>query len=266
MSESTVLADSLLDALLVGEDLEIPVITLEDPAFNPPSIVNSPLYTTVPRLTNADLTSGEVGGDGTYDAIMQAQSIHLKEEYEAGRITGAEYTKAYIALAQAAMGQAVQFLLGKDQAYWASINAQMQALTATVQLRTAKAQLAVALNEVKNQRVVFALNKLKLANEDGQYAIQKEQTQAARAQTADTRSDTGATIVGAIGKQKQLYDQQITSYQRSSQLNAGKVYSDAWIALKSIAEGTDVPTAFTVANINEVLSHIQTDNGLGDPT
>lgn len=172
-SGSEVLADSLFDALLVGESFDTPTVNLDDPAFVPPSIVDNPLYQKITELSNEDLTTRAVGGSGTYDAIMESQSIHLKAEYTAGRITGAEYTKAYIALSGNAVSQGVQFLLGKDQAYWASVNAQMQALTARVQLETAKVQLAISLIEVKNQKATFALNKIRLANEDAQYGIAK---------------------------------------------------------------------------------------------
>ena len=168
-----VVADVLMDTLLSGESFALPNVNLNDPAFNFPSMVGNPLYAQVTELTNEDLTTRTVNGSGTYDAIMKSQAVHLKEEFTAGRITGADYAKAYVALAQSASGQAVQFLLGKDQAYWASVIAQGQALTARVQLETAKAQLAIALIEANNQRATFALNKIRLANEDAQYGITK---------------------------------------------------------------------------------------------
>ena len=168
-----VVADALMDSLLVGEVFTVPTVNLNDPAFNFPTIVGNPLYNAVSELTNEDLTTRTVGGTGTYDAIMASQAAHLKDEFNQGRITGAEYTKAYIALAQAAAGQAIQFLLGKDQAYWASVIAQGQALTARVQLETAKVQLAISLVEMNNQRATFALNKIRLANEDAQYGVTK---------------------------------------------------------------------------------------------
>ena len=168
-----IVADALMDSLLTGETFTLPTVNLNDPAFNFPSIVGNPLYNAVSELTNEDLTTRTVGGNGTYDAIMASQAAHLKDEFNQGRITGAEYTKAYIALAQSAAGQAIQFLLGKDQAYWASVIAQGQALTARVQHETAKVQLAIAQVEMNNQRAAFALNKIRLANEDAQYGINK---------------------------------------------------------------------------------------------
>lgn len=327
-------ADALMDSLLTEEVFNLPTVDLNDPAFEFPSIIGNPLYAQVSELTNEDLTTRTVGGAGTYDAIMQSQANHLKDEFSAGRITGAEYTKAYIALAQSAGGQAIQFLLGKDQAYWASVNAQGQALIAKVQLETAKAQLAIALAEMKNQRATFALNKIRLANEDAQYgitkynldnilpaqlamsqaqklgqdkanetatynlstvlpsqvamtnaqksgvdkanliadynlasllpaqlALVKEQGEVQRAQTLEVRAD-GATVAGSVKSQKDLYAQQVISYKRSSEVNAAKIFTDAWVADSAIQDSPIVPAAFSSANISAVLTSIKTLNGL----
>jgi len=300
-----IVADALMDSLLTGETFTVPTVDLNDPAFNFPSIVGNPLYNAVSELTNEDLTTRTVGGSGTYDAIMASQAAHLKDEFNQGRITGAEYTKAYIALAQAAAGQAIQFLLGKDQAYWASVIAQGQALTARVQLETAKAQLAIALIEVNNQRATFALNKIRLATEDAQYGVVKytlstklpaevamiasqklnvekttevaaynltslmpaqlilikEQGEVQRAQTKDTRAD-GSAVAGSVKSQKDLYAQQVISYQRSSQINAAKVWVDSWVADSALQDSPTVPTGFTSTNIGSVLTTLKTTNNL----
>lgn len=419
-----IVADALMDSLLTGETFTVPTVNLNDPAFNFPSIVGNPLYNAVAELTNEDLTTRTVGGSGTYDAIMASQAAHLKDEFNQGRITGAEYTKAYIALAQAAAGQAIQFLLGKDQAYWASVIAQGQALTARVQHETAKVQLAIAVVEMNNQRATFALNKIRLANEDAQYGINKynldnmlpaqfsnliaeglnipkqgslidaqiikmgkdsaiatqeilvkqqqvliaeaevgiaqaklvnipkeglqldaqtavavqqkgnlvdslltataqriklaqetanllveesnitkqgtlidankavqeaqklsvekateiadynldnlmpaqlvlitEQGEVQRAQTLDTRSDTAA-VAGSVKSQKDLYAQQVISYQRSAQTNAAKVWVDSWVADSALQDSPTVPTGFTAANIGAVLTTLKTENSL----
>lgn len=370
-----VVADALMDSLLVGETFTVPTVNLNDPAFNFPSIVGNPLYNAVSELTNEDLTTRIVGGTGTYDAIMASQAVHLKDEFTAGRITGAEYTKAYIALAQAACGQAIQFLLGKDQAYWASVLAQGQALAAKVQLETAKVQLAIALVEMNNQRALFALNKIRLANEDAQYGITqynlgtmlpaqlgqltaqtanvtaeglnipkqgtvlinqaaqiaqqttnlvseelsidartalstqqktnlvaealnipkqgtlldaqksgvdkanlisdynlasllpaqlilvKEQAEVQRAQTLDARAD-GNAVAGSVKSQKDLYAQQVISYQRSSQTNAAKVWVDSWVADSALQDSPTVPAGFSSANIGSVLTTLKSVNNL----
>jgi len=261
-SGSELIANALFTDLLTGESFDIPTVNVNDAAFTPPSINNNPLYDQIVKLSNSDLTTRTVGGAGTYDAIMESQSNHLKAEYAAGRITGAEYTKAYIALSQNAVSEGVQFLLGKDSAYWSAVNAQMQALIARVQLETAKVQLANAQIETRNQKATFALNKVRLANEDAQYGINKEQIEAVRAQTLDTRSDGVTTVAGSIGKQKALYQQQIDSYKRSSELNAAKMVTDAWAVIYGITEPATSPTVATNDNVTTVVNKILTNNAL----
>jgi hypothetical protein len=48
-----------------------------------------------------------------------------------------------------------------------------------------------------------------------------------------SRTD-GALIVGSIGKQKALYDQQITSYKRDAEHKATKLFTDTWITQKTL--------------------------------
>ncbi len=63
------------------------------------------------KLTIGSLTGGEKEGRGLFDELMRATKDHLANEYNAKRITGEEYTKAYIASMQAAMSQSSQYLL-----------------------------------------------------------------------------------------------------------------------------------------------------------
>jgi hypothetical protein len=59
-----------------------------------------------------DLTTGSVDGKGLFDELMRSVKAHLDHEYKEQRIRGADYTQAYIASMQAALGNAVQYLIG----------------------------------------------------------------------------------------------------------------------------------------------------------
>lgn len=270
-------ANQLLIALMASENITIPQVDLSADIYNIPGGIDSEQYLPVRKLTNEDLTTRVVGGDGTFDALMAGFSAHLKIEYEKGRITGAEYTKTFIALTEGAMANAVQYLLGRDNAFWQAVTAQAQAITARVQLETAKVQYAALQLEAIIGRANYALTKLKLATEDVTYAQSKyqidnllpqqlkllrEQTEVQRAQTLDVRTD-GSTVTGAVGKQKDLYSQQITSYKRNSELSAARVFSDAWITQKTIDEGLLPPDALNNNSVNTVLNTLKTNNNLG---
>jgi hypothetical protein len=89
-----------------------------------------------------------------------------------------------------------------------------------------------------------------------------EQMESQRAQTMDTRSDGATAVVGVLGKQKDLYTQQITSYQRDSEVKAAKLFTDAWITMKTIDEGLLAPDGFENANIDLILATLVTNNDL----
>ncbi|AFV29061.1 virion structural protein [Escherichia phage IME11] len=269
-------ANRLLEELTKGDDFTLPIIDMTGPEWDIPGGDNSPIFSEVPRITNESLTTREVGGSGVFDALMESAGKHLKAEFKENRITGGEYTKAYIATLEACMGNAVQFLLGRDSAYFQAALAQIQAVTARVGLATAKAQFVLAKVQALSTKSEYALTKMKLSIEGQNYCAAKfnmdeilpaqgrllqEQYEVQRAQTMETRSDS-LPIKGSIGKQKELYDQQITSYQRDAEVKASKLFTDAWITQKTIDEGLNPPNGFTNASIDTILTKLKTNNGL----
>lgn len=369
MAGADTLANQLINSLTNEADFTIPKVDLSGPEWQIPGGANSPIYTAVKPLTEADLTSRDVGGTGLFDGLMAAFNAQIAEQFEKGRITADDYTKAYIAMSDTAMGNAVQFLMNKDQAFWAAQMAQTQAIMARVSLETAKVQLQTARLEALNQRANFALTKLRLATESNQYdqgvfqlgtimpkqaqkldgevagqlvenqtasynlsnilpkqaekiqaevdgqsqanltaiynlnnilpnqnaklalevtgvtiandialynkvsmlpaqlqtvlqqrLLLNEQTEAARAQTTDGRSD-GIAVTGVLGKQKDLYNQQIASYKSDADTKAIKIFSDAWITQKTIDEGVLPPNSFTNGPLETMLSQYKARNG-----
>ncbi|QIG67781.1 virion structural protein [Rhizobium phage RHph_Y38] len=276
---SEVLANSLEIALTTGKDFAIEDIDFTGPDYELPDTSGDASIT---PITLALLTDTTVGGTGVFDKLMTATKAHLREEYDKNRITGQDYTKAYIAMIEQSMTTAVQFLLGKDQAYWQSVLAKAQAqaaavqlVTARVQLITAKLQAHLARYEAYTAEATYSLTKLKLATEDASYgaalaqrenlvkqgSLIDEQTEQARAQTLDTRRD-GAVVRGNIGSQKDLISQQITSYKRDAEVKAAKIFADAWITQKTIDEGLLAPSGFNNASLDDVLSVLKANNGL----
>ena len=431
-------ANNLAGSLSYNLNFPIPTVDFSGAEFQFPN--TGDLYAGISKLTNADLTTGVIDGTGTFDQLMRGFTTHLMKEYNASRITGAEYTKAYIALTTAAMGNAVQYLLGRDQAYWAAQLSQTQAITAAVQLESAKiearAKLIALSMEAENTKANVALTKMKLATESETYCAalynvtnllpaqlantvaqtantvkntdiagytlndimpnqkakliaetadvvkgtqvadynlqqilpaqrdkifsetalivkqqdlidsqisaqlvktdidqynlsdilptqktqlttqtagqtisnstatyslanilpkqadlleaqvdgqelqnntqtfnlaeilpqQKlllvEQTDAAAAQTKDSNPSDASLVEGVLGKQVDLYDQQIVSYKRDSELKAAKVFTDGWTISKTIDELVTIPTTFGATTIDTVLGVIKTNNNL----
>lgn len=285
--ESDQTAIEILENITAGLDFSIPNVEIEDPenmdfdpdSFKFPDDLLNLLKQPIKSTSTKDLTSRQVNGSGVFDAIMEAFKAHLMEEFDCGRITGAEYTKAYIALTQAAITNAVQFLISRDTAYWQAVGTQVGALAQSINFAKEKVDLLIALNRFKieiakarielviaqaqahKNKAEYALTVEKLATEDAQFAYVKENQEAVRGQTSDKRTD-GSTVVGVLGKQKELYSQQIESYKRNDEQKMAKIYADVWMTQKTIDEGLAAPTTFQNAATNTILESARKKVGL----
>ncbi len=277
------LAVDLIQNMTTGMNFDIPEVDLSPEELSLPVGPGGLLNEVLKPLDIAELTTKKVDGTGSFDVIMSALTAHLEREYGKGRITGAEYTKAYIANTQLALQAAVSWQTNREQIYWSSLTAQAAVLQGNVQLKVAAAQLAEARVRAQTAKAEYVLTSLRAANEDAQYCnnllqgdilrfnldsmlpmqllLTSEQMEAARAQTADNRTN-GNLVSGSIQAQKDLYRQQIISYQRSSQLNAARVFTDSWISVKAVDEGIDNPGALASANVSDVLTRLRADNNL----
>ena len=201
-------AVALYSSLTAGTDFDIPEFDLSGPEYDLPGGSTNPALDGIAKLTNGDLTNAVltgnvVTGTGTMDVLMNTFMIHLDREFRIGHITGAEYTKAYIASLQVAAGNGVQYLVQRDQAYWAAVTAQMGIINSRIALAIAKTQLATTEIDANTSKVNYALTKAKLSSENASYISVSEQGETARAQTKDTLSD-GSAVMGVTKLQKDL--------------------------------------------------------------
>lgn len=169
------LAKEMLANLIGEKNFDIDDIEWDDSKITVPEDLMSSWKTNVDPVTIEELTSRKLFGSGIFDALMEAVSVHLKREYDANRITGAEYAKAYVALSETALTNAVQFTLNKNQAYFQGILAQAQAITAGINAQiaalTAKVQLAKTKAEALGVAAQYALTAMKLSTEDARHAL-----------------------------------------------------------------------------------------------
>ena len=403
-------ANQLYGTLVDENDFKFPEIDLNGDQFKIPGETGNPLFDKVKPVDLVQLTTRTIGGDGVFDALMDAVNVHLFKELQAQRISGRDYADVYTASIQSAMGQAVSFLMSKDNAYWQAIMTQANARTAEINAVTAridlentkleyftrkataktaaadyalkkiqlsladadycikllekmaltldveektytnanmlplqKEQLEEAVNQIKAQilgmtwdnrlkqgeveemmpkRIEMLDSQMKTADverrsaeynmnfvlpkqmllvseqaeaaraqtlgnrSDGtpvagvlgwdnrtkeftldrlmpaQHQLGLEQVEGARAQTMDTRTDGTTNVVGLIGKQKDLYTQQITSYQRDAEVKAARMFIDTWVTQKTIDEGLLAPTNFQNSSIDAILGKLKITNNL----
>lgn len=281
-------AQCLFDKLKSDLNTNIPNVDLSGDDFKIPSNKDNDLYAGIKSLKIEDLTTKIVDGTGAFDSIMTAVSAHLQKEFKNNRITGATYAQTYLGAMQSSLSSAVQFLLGKDQAYWQAVQVQMaarkaeiDAVTAKVQLEIAKLQYGIAIAQMQNEEASYALTKMKIATEDATHCnllaqnrviveqannlvlqgdVLNENIETARAQTTETRRD-GSPIGGLSGAQITLYKAQKTAYERDTEFKFTKMMVDYWIAQKGIDEGLNPPSYMNNDMIGQVVSN--TRNKIG---
>ena len=382
ITESIGHANTIFSAMTSGLDLTLPVLDLDAANYQPPSQVGNPLYTNPIALTTDDLTTGALDGTGVFDELMKALNAHFEDQFTKGRITGADYAQAYIGASQGAMSTAVQFLLGRDQAYWNAQLAQMQARIAEAEAAQAALRIAQTQADVINARsqaltsqTQYALTKMKLtteavAIEQGEAQVTQikyqtlslmpeqlnslladnsikayqlsavlpkqvetssaeisrltaqtdqtlyettnilvaqhaglnkdnaikdyqlsdvltaqvagviedtqskayqrtfllpaqldnlnEQIEGNRAKTLDTRRD-GTTVTGSVGVQKDLQNEQITSYKRDAETKMVKLVIDTWMLQRSTDETLPPPTSINDSALNALIGGLRTN-------
>lgn len=283
-TSSELLAERLFKALVGDLNATLPDINLFDDTHTIPWDSDSDVFKPVEKLNIEDLVR-------YFNALMGGFDTHLEREFDKNRITGAEYSKAYVALTQTAMASAVQYALGKDQAFWLAAKTQADAISAHNQNEVIKLEAML-------RRATYALTKLKLATEDSGFGVSElqrtevlpkqvilteeqtqmvhEQMEAQRAQTLNERedgitritdADPSKPLQGLLGIQKALYTQQITSYQEDVKVKATKVFTDLWTVSKTIDDNTTVPKhayvnpADGTGPLNEVLTELRKSTG-----
>lgn len=271
MADIDIRSKELLSSVTEGLDFSIPNVDFDNSAFDIPESLANALQNTPEQLTVDTLTECVIDGNGCFDKVMTALKAHLNFEYEAGRITGAEYTKAYIASMQGALQFSVQYLLGKDNAYFQSLGSQAAALRANIDAYTAKVQLAIAQAQAHQNKAQYANLVLQLSASEEQKELieaqtetqkqQKEllleQTEQAHSQVSDTRLDGKTPISGYVGNQNSLLKQQVISFKKDFIVKGAKVYADSFATQLSMSAATAAGTGLDSTSIGSAMGKLQ---------
>lgn len=236
------------DQCFCVSDICPPTIDWESDEYNLNIDPDSPLFKPVERVQLDELTNPEK--TGAFDVVMKSVRDLFREEYDRSRITGAEYARSFTQAVEAALGNSVQFLLQKDAAYWQSQQGQFDAMVKKMQVDLIKHQIILAQMETINHQITFTAGKIGLM-------VQKENYCTAVA----NREITIAKQAELSDAQIKLYNQQVTSYQRDAEVKAARVFTDAWITIKTIDEGLKAPNGFVNESVDEVLAVLKNKNG-----
>ena len=137
-----------------------------------------------------DLTTEDLEGTGIFDILMNATKIHIKEEFDANRVTGSDYAKMYSAAITQVLQQSIQFVLNKE------INGNQADLLAAQTSKIAKDESLVD-EEILNKQQETELTEAPVS--------------VTYAQIEDTVfiKATSTAVLGTIAKEKAKIDQEI---------------------------------------------------------
>lgn len=239
-------------------DIDLDNISLDDLDIEIPTELLDALKQSQTQINIDTLTKPEIGGDATFDRLMYAVKIHLKEEVDKGRITGSEYANAYVTMAGNAMQSAVQYELNRYQTNYQAILSHINAITAIieakcklasskVELATAKVMYASSVAQANNHRATYADTVMNLGIKDANYGLVNAQKD---------------SIDAAVIRENNLTDQQIKSYIIKDKRECAKIYSDSYITNLSVDAGMKVPDSMTDTNISAVMDSLRQASGL----
>ena len=196
-------------------------------------------------VTVDDITQGSVTGTGIFDKLMATVAAQLQAEFKADRITQTDYGQVYVSALNNTLGQAIQFLLTKDQAALqaATLAAQYEKIALEKDiLELQKQQLTLQLAQLEQQTLLI---QSQILTDAAQRALIKQKTVTEVAQTQDNpTSNVSAGYSGVVGKQNALYAAQTTGFTRDAEQKAAK------LALDILATQLSTDDSMTVANTN----------------
>ena len=207
-----VISIDMYNSLVNGLNITTPSFDFTDPKYNIPSNLLTALDTLPDKVFDNmsidELTECKLNGNGVYDKLMTTARIHLKEEMDKGRITGAEYTNAYTQIVVSSMQQSVAFVTQMHQLKQSSIvsyyktlvdmvQAKISAVTSLIQLELQKINtqlsIAQAAAQVATNKAQFAHTVSQLGQADASYGLTNEQIALTHEQAALTNQEVDLT-------------------------------------------------------------------------
>lgn len=207
-------------------------------------------------IDNTDLTGGEVAGSGFFDELMRTSKAHLQEEYNAGRITGADYGTVYLGVMQSNLQTATQFLLQRDLT-------NKQLLLIQEQIDKAKQDVLLTIAQVRNVEADTNIKIKQLDIMDEQILQIKAQVELTNSQklqvdknieVADKQIEQITAQISLTEKQEDMVDKQILTETANTTLPTGGIslatYNKAVAEQELLVQRKATETAQTVGTLD----------------
>ena len=172
-------------------------------------------------------------GTGVFDELMKAINGNIQVQYDSGRIKGSEYATVYLGSMQAAISEAMKFMLTKDQIV-KDLELKTVQIEATEADTLIKQEQSIKDLELKQAQINIALEdkRLKAAQADA-YPLQAVQelaliTEQVLTQKEDTKLKEAQAIAYPLQSAKDLEvkEQQILNMQNDEDIKTAQSEKD----------------------------------------
>lgn len=214
-------------------------------------------------ITIDQITEGAVDGEGVFDKLMQAGEAHLTREYKDNRITGKEYSTVYLGMMQAAMAQAMQFVLGEQQADKQADLLAEQILAVIADTTIKNVQSVQDLLNKQEQVTASTANTVRQDAESGKKVLLlQEQTDKTTAEegllTQKKVTETAQTIDatgGTMKKNQDLLTAQTNGFARDAEQKLAKIFADVYaINRTTLGSQATVPGGLDDIDITDIVA------------
>lgn len=241
------------------------------------------LSNTTVTLDITKLTECTLEGSGVLDKLLQTARVHLQDEFQQGRITGKEYSNAYIAIYDRMVQSAIAYTLAAEKAPYEI--AQLEAQTALIEEQRKQVEeetrykLPAEIQQIQAQTVIIPkqgalidaqvittlregdLKEKQILLADKELRLKAEEIEVAKAQVGlyaqkviTEKAQVDSTVVGAgsvIDTNNKLLNAQADAYEKEQVIKAVKLAMDTFI------------TGYTNGDRWGNASNLQNDNTLG---
>ena len=128
------------------------------------------LSNTTVTLDITKLTECTLDGSGVLDKLLHTARVHLQDEFQQGRITGKEYSNAYIAIYDRMVQSAIAYALAAEKAPYEI--AQLEAQTSLIEEQRKQVEeetryrLPAEIQQIQAQTALVLNRKLTLKQKD----------------------------------------------------------------------------------------------------
>ena len=185
-------------------------------------------------------------GTGVFDQLMMAVNGNIQAQYDSGRLKGTDYANVYVGAMQAAMSEAMKFVLNKK-----SVEKQLEAND--VQIAISEVQLAESSEKWALQKQVLE-NQLEMSNVDVAY---KEQNVMRDLEIRDKQIESASADIAFNESKKTIMEQTRKDNIRSK---AAEQFAEF---IKYLSAANVVPGSNDFANMRALINAM--NNGIANP-